>query len=183
MTQLKIQIPADLPEATVEDRVRHFFLNNGYYELESKDLLWFKNYPENRIEQSPVSIQHELKLTVSGDQIQVGYDANSKYEKWELRYVELLLQELQQAVSSGDVKMVDLAQLEKKAEASLFRPAPQWAKVMRWVVFIAGFILIATGSKGVFFNWKFGVAIAMILSYNLFYYLSYRQPRTGLSEG
>lgn len=182
MTQLNIQLPANLPEATTLQRLRQFLLTNGYYELESDNLLRFKNYPENRMEKSPAAIPHELKFALSGDQIQVAYQANSGHQKWEHRYVELLMLEMQKAIESGNSKMLNLADLEKQAEASLFRPAPQWAKNLRWILGIVAFAVYIYGGQG-FYNWQFWTAFGIIISYNLFFYLSYRRPRAVLQEG
>ncbi|MCB0533415.1 MAG: hypothetical protein H6574_23490 [Lewinellaceae bacterium] len=176
MTHLKIQIPANLPEETILSRLRQFLLSNTYYELESKGPLRFKNYPELRYEESPAAVQHELILSLSDNHIQYTYQAVdlAGYKAWESRYVDLLMAEMQRAIESGKIEMLELARLEKEAAASIYRPVPNWLNLSRSVIGGVAFGAILLFTDG-FSDWRYWLGLGLVAAFALFYRLRYRR--------
>lgn len=176
MTHPTIQVPANLPEETILSRLRQFLLSNGYYELESKGPLRFKNYPEQRFEESPAAVQHELVLSLSDSQIQYTYQAidMAGYKAWESRYVDLLMAEMQRAIESGKIEMIELVGLEKAAAASLYRQVPKWLNISRSVIggVAIGVILLFTDG---FSDWRYWLGLGLVASFALYYRLRYRR--------
>ncbi len=183
MTQAKIQLPANLPEATVRSRIRQFLLSNTYYELESEGELRFLNYPEYRSEESPASIPHELRLWLTGNHLNISYRATTQsgYQVWDRLYQALLLKELRMAIETGEVVMLDLSQLEKVAADRLYRPVPDWLQWLKWawpgISFFAVITLLASSSDNDWFaDWRYWLLCGLSLIFLVLFRLRYRTP-------
>lgn len=175
MTQMKILLPANLPEETILQRLRQFLLSNGYYELESKGPLRFTNYPEARLEETPASMQRELSITISGTELQYSYDAATHYghKEWEALYMDILMQQMRLAIETGKVEILDLAGLEKEAEARLYHPTPAWMKYLKWIPLP---VIMILSTELEITDWRLWLALGITSAFAMFFRYYYRRP-------